>query len=191
MKKSIFFPTIFYPNQFLSLDNCVIYVQLLWPAVILLLLLQGFCSFCNPVKAIPASNCSLTFPKKRKPHFLGGTGGGAQVCLGRITPACHPAHMCQPVGELLPSAAHSSACCLPFPPQDAAACPAPLFPCFDKICIWDINSFYKVNWHQLTDLTQWRTKRVNCLSSPLLPIATIVSYWKLWQKDTLNNPNWQ
>lgn len=60
-------------------------------------------------------------------------------------PVCHPAHVCQPVRELLPSGEYSSARRLPFSPQDATAGPAPVFPYCDKICIWDINSFYKVN----------------------------------------------
>lgn len=134
-KKSGFFPTIFQPNQLLSLDYCVTFAQLLSPADLLPERSVGSATLWKQ-SLFTTALCPLSLPQKIKSHFSGGIEG-----RGRST-GLPGAQTWQPAGQLLPSRACSSVHCFPFPPQDAAVGPTLLFAYFDKICIWDFNSFH-------------------------------------------------
>lgn len=76
-------------------------------------------------------------PKKHqktpKPCFWDGQREEHSFVWSWIMSVCHSAHVCQPVGKLLPSRVHSSACCIPFTPQDATVGLVLIFPYCDKI----------------------------------------------------------
>lgn len=86
---------------------------------------------------LPTALFPLSFQKKKqnktKTCFWDGQREEHSFVWSWITSVCHSAHMCQTVDKLLPSRVHSSACCIPFTPQDATAGLVLIFPYFAKL----------------------------------------------------------